>query len=571
MVPIERYRISKRTLSTQTVWLQTVKDHGTGSIKRSRSRKEEDALGVKLWTWFEERRKQNCWITPTMLQNQAKIFNNGVAPPRYYLCRWRFRHNIVPKSIHRKTMRPAQEIVDKLHKFHNFVQDAHERAKVFVIINTDQIPMSFCGSMNISSTLDVSGSRNVMVASDPAWERRCASFMPCLAVVRNGNEWVCENIKGAILLRRTAKKKWSFPNTHGWLIEENCTGVVNGAFTSQQFIPHITRQIDTMKMQGKIPQEAEVCMMVLDSASGHLTDAVQVACSEAKIVRAVIPGGLTMFEQAIDVVYAALFRNYYFENHFLRWLSAHLEKDEANRHVPSYQAAGCRIQWLVSTHNETVEAIDVPGIFSTLGYVPNPPVISISGVQYTFRREAAPPLPPPTVAAVAQKKPQQKTLVQLFARHRPEIREEDGATQAADCATTQAAARCERCSRNQRMSAEEPLCSQCITELAQAPRRKAPNKRTSEKAITKIRVPAAASVEAATPFKEVVQGKPPQQRSPSSHLLCTPSTETKKRWQHQQRCKQFYLASNSERDKGRADSRLQVHRMVHPWNVVEWL
>ena len=76
-------------------------------------------------------------------------------------------------------------------------------------------------------------------------------------------------------------------------------GVINSVYMRDAFIPYLVKQLQ--KLAGK-------ALVVLDSASAHISPVVLNAFRKAVLRYAIIPGALTMFIQAIDVALVALYR-----------------------------------------------------------------------------------------------------------------------------------------------------------------------------------------------------------------------------------------------------------------------
>ena len=79
----------------------------------------------------------------------------------------------------------------------------------------------------------------------------------------------------------------------------NATGVINTQYMGEHFIPYLQAQLQTVGGEG---------IVILHSASAHISQLVFQALKQCGIRYAVILGGLTMFIQSIDTALAALYR-----------------------------------------------------------------------------------------------------------------------------------------------------------------------------------------------------------------------------------------------------------------------
>ena len=136
------------------------------------------------------------------------------------------------------------------------------------------------------------------------------------------------------------------------------------------------------------------CIVILDSASAHISVAVLVALRVAGLRYAVIPGGLTMFVQSIDTALAALYRT---AHH--RLYAAHME---GNLKVTAAQARNLFVEFCYTGHQNAVNLLDVPTLFQDLGYL-DPTKLKLR-VPFQFavpqraeltRRDASAPKPKP--------------------------------------------------------------------------------------------------------------------------------------------------------------------------------
>ena len=124
-----------------------------------------------------------------------------------------------------------------------------------------------------------------------------------LGVSKEGDNFVPFHLNPAIILKLHSPKVPSNPNN--LLVTANSTGVITSVYMRDAFNPYLVRQLQ------KLAGEA---LVVLDSASAHISPAVLNAFRQAGIWYAIILGGLTMYIQAIDVALVTLYRE---EHHAL--------------------------------------------------------------------------------------------------------------------------------------------------------------------------------------------------------------------------------------------------------------
>jgi hypothetical protein len=336
-------------------WRHLPFEYGAGKVKRRTGpRVDKDPASVQLYQWFLVTREKGLPVSVAALKRKAEVIL-GAKPMKWWVQRWRVRYDVVLRMIQRRSAKPMEEIAEKLQTLHQYVGECRFNRVIKIFINFDEVPWSYSGSHSPGRTLEVCGAQNVFSTVDPNWDKRCASFIPVLAIICRASGWECLPLKAAVLLRRDCKKAWVLPNSHGWLVDESASGVVTSMFVGGKLLPFISAQVRSLLSEG------EESMIIMDSASGHITEyARSVAKSEHNL--AVIPGGLTQFSQPVDCGYCSLLRQTYTEECFMPWVHT---KEPAGG---SYAVAGRMLGWLAEAHAATLVKMDLPKVFSQLGW-----------------------------------------------------------------------------------------------------------------------------------------------------------------------------------------------------------
>ena len=154
----------------------------------------------------------------------------------------------------------------------------------------------------------------------------------------------------AIILKLHSPKVLSNPNN--LLVTSKLTRVSNSDYMRDTFIPYLLKQLQ--KMAGE-------ALVALDSATAHITPAVLNTFRRAGLRYAIIPGGLTMFIQAIDVALMALCRE---EHHAL-----YMQMVEVGRKVSASACRNAYIDLPLRGNMAALKRLNVPQTFRDLGYI----------------------------------------------------------------------------------------------------------------------------------------------------------------------------------------------------------
>ena len=213
----------------------------------------------------------------------------GHAVSRSWIRRWRHRHQVVRRA---KTNSP-EDLCTKFDSFLNYVTQVHEKHKISVVINFDEIPVSYSGKMSDPGTYDLRGTADVLIAAKEAHIKRFATLISCLGIWRNNVAQL--TISPAIIfIGPTPRTPTSNPN--GLLINYRETGVATST------CERATSRTSSMNCRSRELQKVK--HWSFSTRQSRTSRNACCVCYECLHV-AVIPQGCTQFLQAIDVMYAA--------------------------------------------------------------------------------------------------------------------------------------------------------------------------------------------------------------------------------------------------------------------------
>ena len=338
---------------------------------------------VALYQWFSDRRAQNQPVTARQLNDEAQRIASvdGRMVSRRWLEKFRKRHSIVLRKCQRKTQLSAAERTARLQKFYAYIY--LQPSTISVWVNFDEIPATLAGVMGSVQTLEHAGTANVMVNFQESHFKRMGTLIAMLGVKKQGDLYCAVKLKPAVLLK--CKKSKVVQNPHQLQCVTNATGVINTQYMRDHFIPYLQAQLQNVGGE---------CIIILDSASAHISQAVLQALRHCGLRYAVIPGGLTMFIQSIDTALAALYRS---AHH--RLYVSHMEHQAK---LTAAQQRDLFVELCYSGLTAATANLDVPAIFRDLGYID--PSKAKLRIPYQF----APPEVQPQNAAAAKPKPKPK-------------------------------------------------------------------------------------------------------------------------------------------------------------------
>ena len=237
-------------------------------------------------------------------------------PTREWFVRWKARHNLTNKRVWRMTNRSPDELKQRIQSFHSFVKSRWDVNDYDLVLNVDEVPYALAGT-----TSGVSASTSKVHPK------------PC------------------IIIKSTVKKPVANPQ-RAYLVLNEC-GVINEGFMLDTFVPWLTSIIESFK--------AKKTMLVFDSATAHITPSVKAALAKAGITLSVIPGGCTMYLQAIDQCYAAEAKAAGLTNYYATFANA---DDQTAHSQRDFFVSNC-----IHGHDAATEKIDVEKLFRRLGYL----------------------------------------------------------------------------------------------------------------------------------------------------------------------------------------------------------
>ena len=167
---------------------------------------------------------------------------------------------------------------------------------------------------------------------------------------KTGDLYCAVKLKPAVLLK--CKKSKVVQNPHQVQCATNATGVINTQYMRDHFIPYLQAQLQNV---------GGGCIIILDSASAHISQAVLQALRHCGLRYAVIPRGLTMFIQSIDAALAALYRSAHHRSYV-----SHMEHQAK---LTAAQQRDLFVELCYSGLTAAAANLDVPAIFRDLGYI----------------------------------------------------------------------------------------------------------------------------------------------------------------------------------------------------------
>ena len=351
---LEEWRQAAESLDNR----KSFRQHGAG---RKPTKPELDA---ELLAWLTCRRARHELVSVSSLRLEAARIN-GAEVSRSWLTRWRRRHHVVLRAVQRMMISP-ERITSCAQKFHEHVLRLSLGCEV--VINFDEIPLSFCGLMSCKRTLDFEGTQDVIVAEDPAHYKRKASFIACIACKRSGEP---VQVPAAVLLKESCAKLPVPVHAHmSTLIRHNRSGVIDTTFFVQHFIPFLRGALSSF-----VPAQV---LVVFDSARGHISAVSLRALHAVGWKICVIPGGMTQFLQAVDVWYASQFRRRYHE----------LYRANGSASTVRLSVSAIRhgiVTWSEQAHRELSCSCTLHSTFRALGYFDPRDCVSLRTHIYTFK------------------------------------------------------------------------------------------------------------------------------------------------------------------------------------------
>ena len=250
-----------------------------------------------LWAWFRDRNRRKLSVSVSLLRGQAETIGAGqmCLLMDKWLQRFRQRHRIALRKSQHRTQLSPEEGTKRFDGFYTHLYVTPKGHKVFIYY--DEKLAALAGMLRQLTTLDIRSNTNVLVHAEEKHFKHMGTLLAALAVREEGDKFVSVPINPAIILK--CHKPKTIANPHQLLVTTNATGVINSVYMRDQYVPYLVDQLKKSNADA---------LVVMNSASAHISPAVLAAFCVAGVKYAIIPGGLTSFIQAIDLALAALYR-----------------------------------------------------------------------------------------------------------------------------------------------------------------------------------------------------------------------------------------------------------------------
>ena len=319
-------RIFAASIGVRRVWHQPqLRSWGTSSKsggKRKRSKRRTDnltlsALDDAVKVWVTTRRDLNAGVTKNSIMLEACEFLKDPLLRRRckgqqtvsmgWVDRFMARTKLVSKNAKRRTALTAVEITERADKFQTYIYRCLDH--VDAVINIDEIPTSLSG--NMSGKVNHATDEDVRIGVDATAFKRCATVIAGAMCVRTLNEdgsgtWISHGIPPIVILKGDPVQKRVLDERYadGAVVVWSKCGVVSGKIMKETVLPHLRRQANAL--------ELDRVLLVMDSASAHLTQEVTTKAWSMSLPVAIVPGGCTSYMQWIDTHFAGKFKHHHF-------------------------------------------------------------------------------------------------------------------------------------------------------------------------------------------------------------------------------------------------------------------
>ena len=318
-----------------------------------------------------------------------------------WLRRFMERHDLVTVKVMNLT-RLTQDIkCERAQAFHRFIQQSHQESGPFeIIMNIDEVPGSLCATMSGGAlrTVAVRGAPAAQGGMNPNHLKRFGTCVAALVITRSdGGDWVQQTgVLPAIIIKCPNKKPPTIQNPHGLNVTFNECGVINERWC----LDHMVSWIRSITGGRKT-------LLVLDSATSHITPKMKDALKGIGCHLCVVPGGLTPHLQAVDVSFAGKFKM-----HGLSWyLVQPWIKDATTQAADRSHFVEC----MRVSHAGATASVRAVELFKKLGYVdPNVSAQPASLLGYKYVPVAYVPQSPHPKAP--SKVARQATIGEMFQR-----------------------------------------------------------------------------------------------------------------------------------------------------------
>ena len=307
-------------------------------------------LDKKLVEWYQLNVKKGLVMNGALWTQLVELASPSI-PTREWFVRWKARHNLTNKRVWRMTNRSPDELKQRIQSFHSFVKSRWDVNDYDLVLNVDEVPYALAGTTSgVSAVVPVGNTDAGKFDSNSL--KRFGTLVGVLGVKKmEDGSYAKVHPKPCIIIKSTVKKPVANPQ-RAYLVLNEC-GAINEGFMLDTFVPWLTSIIESFK--------AKKTMLVFDSATAHITPSVKAALAKAGITLSVIPGGCTMYLQAIDQCYAAEAKAAGLTNYYATFANA---DDQTAHSQRDFFVSNC-----IHGHDAATEKIDVEKLFRRLGYL----------------------------------------------------------------------------------------------------------------------------------------------------------------------------------------------------------
>ena len=272
------------------------------------------------------------------------------------------------RLVKRSTQLSSEEIEKRIHSFHTFAYRCLKTKKFRSVLNFDEIPISFRGSMKSLKTIAQRGEEDVRGRCNPNDMKRCATLI-CGAGVKldkNGSPTNHFFLKPFIVWKGAGEG-----SSHEIFDARTARaftpkGVVNKDFFLQDFIPFLKRELDI--------NEAGHTLIYLDSFRSHITsDVLDAFATVANCYCAILPPATTSWIQWIDVFYASSYKR---EQVNIWHREQHIRRTARQKRQWMHNAVARAHEQVINLDNDSLDesgtlssSMNVVQQFKSLGYI----------------------------------------------------------------------------------------------------------------------------------------------------------------------------------------------------------
>ena len=291
-----------------------------GKRKRSNRRRDKIQLTVldqAVKVWVSARREARHIVAKSdilkkanqLLEEEVTIRNacrGKLCVSRNWVGRFMARAKLTTKSAKRRMLLTPEEIMTKAQLFHTMIYRCVNNCDG--VLNVDEVPLSLSGRMNNSlRTVTTRDDKDACVNIDAGCFKRCATVIVGALVRREGETWVAVKLKPVVILKGQPSQARVMNEVYdvGAMVLWSKCGVVDSFIMKQHVIPHLRREVTAAGVSR--------ALLIMDSASSHVTSEVICCAWRASLPAVIIPAGCTSKLQWVDTHLASRLRVYHWE------------------------------------------------------------------------------------------------------------------------------------------------------------------------------------------------------------------------------------------------------------------